>query len=69
MSAAAIHSISDNDVLSSWLDRRGYSELADELRPIHGRGPELGRVLADVVDKWTTIYHERLTDAVRTSDR
>jgi len=50
---------SDNDILSSWLDRKGFSELAEQLRPIHGRGPELKAVLTDIVAEWQEIYRAR----------
>ena len=53
-----IQQYSDNDILSSWLDRKGYVELADELRPIHGSGEKLSKTMADVVDKWITKYAE-----------
>jgi len=43
---------SDNDIISSWLDRKGYSELAEELRPIHGRGAKLSEILIAVIEKW-----------------
>jgi hypothetical protein len=50
---------SDNDVISSWLDRKGYPELAEELRPIHGSGGRLRQTLVEVVDKWIGIYQDR----------
>jgi hypothetical protein len=50
---------SDNDILSSWLDRKGFSELAEQLRPIHGKGPELKALLMDIVAKWRDIYRAR----------
>jgi hypothetical protein len=55
----AIQPYSDNDVLSSWLDRQGYSELAEELRPIHGSGAGLRQTLIEVVEKWSAAYGER----------
>jgi hypothetical protein len=54
-----IQPYSDNDILSSWLDRKGYSELAEELRPIHGSGAGLRQTLVEIVDKWETVYRER----------
>jgi hypothetical protein len=51
-----IQPYSDNDIISSWLDRKGFSELAEELRPIHGRGPELKDILTDIVARWLEIY-------------
>ena len=50
----------DNDVFSTWLDRKGYAELAEELRPIHGRGARFEKTLADLVEKWINIYQERI---------
>jgi hypothetical protein len=47
---------SDNDIVSSWLDYKGFSELAEQLRPIHGRGRELKDILTDIVAKWLDIY-------------
>ncbi|MDH4196585.1 MAG: hypothetical protein OEW05_04185, partial [Candidatus Aminicenantes bacterium] len=55
----AIQPYSDNDIISSWLDRKGYPELAEELRPIHGSGPELKDILTDVVAKWLEVYRAR----------
>jgi len=54
-----IQPYSDNDILSSWLDRKGYSELAEELRPIHGSGAGLRQTLVEIVDRWKTAYRER----------
>ncbi len=54
-----IRPLSDNDVFSSWLDYRGYSELAEVLRPIHGKGRELNDALVAAVEKWETIYRDR----------
>ncbi len=53
-----IQSLSDNDVFSSWLDRRGYTELAEELRPIHGTGQSLANSLSSIVEKWVHIYEK-----------
>ncbi|MGB3862734.1 MAG: hypothetical protein WBF32_08390 [Candidatus Aminicenantaceae bacterium] len=53
---AQIQILSDNDIFSSWLDRRGYSELAEELRPIHGSGIHLIQALCKTVEKWKNIY-------------
>lgn len=50
-----IQELSDNDMFSTWLDRKGYSELAEELRPIHGSGKKLIKVLTDVIGKWMKI--------------
>jgi len=54
-----IQLFSDNDYFSTWLDRKGYSELAEEFRPIHGSGQELGDTLAECVNKWIKIYESR----------
>jgi len=54
-----IQPYSDNDIISSWLDRRGYPELAEELRPIHGSGTGLLQTLVEIVEKWITVYRER----------
>jgi hypothetical protein len=54
-----IQPYSDNDIISSWLDRKGYPELAEELRPIHGSGPGLLQTLVDIVEKWIAVYRER----------
>jgi hypothetical protein len=47
-----IQDYSDNDIFSSWLDRKGYSELADELRPIHGSGAKLAERVAQTLERW-----------------
>jgi hypothetical protein len=54
-----IQSLSDNDIISSWLDRKGYSELAEELRPIHGSGVKLSVTLASMIEKWQKVYDQR----------
>jgi len=54
-----IQPLSDDDILSSWLDRKGYPELAEELRPIHGSGPGLIRDLLEQVERWLEVYRER----------
>lgn len=51
-----IQRLSDKDSFSSWLDRKGYSELAEELRPIHGTGQNLIKSLTDIIQKWIPIY-------------
>jgi hypothetical protein len=50
---------SDNDIISSWLDRKGYSELAEELRPIHGSGAKLSKTLILIIEKWQKTYARR----------
>ncbi len=54
-----IQPYSDNDIVSSWLDCRGYSELAEDLRPVHGSGDELRHTLIKIVEKWIAIYGDR----------
>jgi hypothetical protein len=54
-----IQPYSDNDVFSSWLDRQGFTELAEEFRPIHGSGEALRRTLVDIVARWIDVYRER----------
>lgn len=56
---AKIQDFSDNDLFSTWLDHQGYPELAEEFRPIHNKGAKLGKILADVVEKWINIYKSR----------
>jgi hypothetical protein len=51
-----IQPFSDNDIISSWLDRKGFSELAEELRPIHGSGVKLTETLISVIEKWQKAY-------------
>ena len=53
-----IQSLSDRDVFSTWLERKGYSGLAEELRPIHGSGDRLREILARTVEKWIVLYRE-----------
>lgn len=55
-----IQKFSDNDLFSYWLDRKGYPELAEEFRPIHGSGPKLKQTLADIVEKWIKIYIQQV---------
>ena len=43
---------SEKDGFSTWLMRKGYSELADELRPVCGKGEELRAKLIGIVGKW-----------------
>jgi hypothetical protein len=54
-----IQPYSDNDIISSWLDKKGYSELAEELRPIHGSGERLSETLASIIEKWQKFYAQR----------
>ena len=59
LSPDQIQPFSDNDIISSWLDRKGYPELAEALRPIHGSGPKLGQTLAQIVEEWIGLYQSR----------
>jgi len=59
VAAAQIQPYSDDDIFSSWLDRKGYPELAEEFRPIHGSGPKLCQILTEIVGRWIKIYEER----------
>ncbi len=54
-----IQTLSNNDVFSSWLDRKGYTELAEELRPIHGTGETLVNSLVSVLEKWMLVYEKQ----------
>ncbi len=54
-----IQYLSDNDVFSTWLDRKGYPELAEEIRPIHGSGVKLKEALTQSVSKWIDLYQQR----------
>jgi hypothetical protein len=54
-----IQPYSDNDIISCWLDRQGYPELAEELRPIHGTGVGLSRTLTQTIEKWIGFYKEK----------
>ncbi len=56
VSPEKIQYFSDNDFFSIWLDRKGYNEIAEEFRPIHGSGPKLAQKLASIVEKWIDIY-------------
>jgi hypothetical protein len=53
---AKIQEHSDNDVFSNWLDLKGYSELAEEIRPIHGTGQRLEKSLIEKIERWVKIY-------------
>ena len=52
---------SDRDVFSTWLDRKGYSELAEEIRPIHGSGQRLEKILLEKTEKWSKLYSSHNT--------
>lgn len=53
-----IQPYADNDLLSGWLDRQGYPELAEDLRPIHGSGAGLRQMLAQTLEKWIRLYQK-----------
>jgi hypothetical protein len=54
-----IQPYSDNDIISSWLDLRGYPELAENLRPFHGSWPKLIHSILQIVENWIPVYEER----------
>ncbi len=54
-----IEDLSHNDILSSWLDQRGFSELAETLRPLHGKGPELREKIIALIEEWTRSHERR----------
>jgi hypothetical protein len=56
---ASIQPLSDDDVFSSWLDIQGFTELAEELRPIHGDLAAIRDTLAAHVEKWAPVYAAR----------
>ena len=56
---ARIQPLSDDDVFSSWLDIQGFTELAEELRPIHGDVTNIKDTLAARVEKWIPVYSDR----------
>jgi len=58
-----IQEYADRDVFSNWLDRKGYPELANELRPIHGSGQRLEKRLSETIQKWMPIYAKRKKDS------
>lgn len=53
-----IQPLADNDIFSTWLDRKGYPELAEEIRPIHGSGEKLKAALILSVSKWISVYQD-----------
>ncbi|MBN1155491.1 hypothetical protein JXB12_11285 [candidate division KSB1 bacterium] len=54
-----IQKYSDYDLFSTWLDRLGYTELADEFRPIHGSGNKLKNQLLLLLERWMNKYRNR----------
>jgi hypothetical protein len=55
-----IQPLADNDIFSTWLDRKGYPELAEEIRPIHGSGEKLKAALILSVSKWVGLYKNKI---------
>ena len=55
-----IQHFTDHDIFSNWLDRKGYPELAEAFRPVHGSGNKLKETLIKIIEKWINIYLERL---------
>lgn len=47
-----INQLSRDDIISSWLDQRGYSGLAEALRPVHGEGPALREAIINTIGFW-----------------
>jgi hypothetical protein len=62
---AKIQDYSDRDVFSTWLDSKGFTELAEEVRPIHGSGPRLENILIEKTEKWMKIYSSRTKQSPR----
>jgi len=54
-----IQDLSNNDAFSTWLDRKGYPELAEEIRPIHGSGDKLKSALTQSIAKWIALYKQK----------
>lgn len=54
-----IQKLAHKDLFSTFLDYKSYPELAEEIRPIHGRGEKLRKTLLQKVKKWMKIYKER----------
>ncbi len=54
-----LEDISHDDIISSWLDQKGFSELAEDLRPIHGRGIELREKVLAIISDWSAAYRKR----------
>ena len=55
-SPAKLQEYSASDMFSTWLDRKGYTELAEELRPIHGSGARLEKRLLEKIEIWLENY-------------
>jgi hypothetical protein len=54
-----IQPLADRDIVSSWLDRLSYPELAEELRPIHGTWSGQKETIVSTVEKWIRLYADR----------
>ncbi len=50
--AETLAGYADRDLFSLWLMRKGYPDLADAVRPIHGGGEQLRGELLGVLDRW-----------------
>lgn len=50
--SAVLRTYAVEDLISTWLTRKGHSELADAIRPIHGEGEELRAALLDTIGQW-----------------
>jgi hypothetical protein len=57
VSPEKIQYFSDYDIISTWLDRKGYPELAETFRPIHGKGESLVNTLAESLENWMDANH------------
>jgi len=55
-----IQKYSDYDLFSTWLDRLGYTELAEEFRPIHGSGNKLKQQLIYLIKKWIDKHDNKI---------
>jgi len=47
-----IQSLSELDYFSTWFDMKGFPELANELRPIHGTGTRVVKKLKETLEQW-----------------
>jgi hypothetical protein len=65
----SLQTFSDNDMISSWLDRKGYSELAEQVRPIHGKGTGLAEEIARTIEDWIPFYNQRENECASGGDR
>ncbi|MBS3819496.1 hypothetical protein KGY73_08350 [bacterium] len=60
-----IQKLAHNDWFSTFLDCKSYSELAEEIRPIHGKGEKLRKALLRKVEKWRKVYQQRAEKSQR----